>query len=57
MISANRKIGFRPYHDFQKAEALFPSSCNQRYDRSPVQESHEQVGGRRKIDPVGSGTE
>ena len=57
MISADRKTGFRPYHDFQKADALLPSSCNQRYDRSPVQESHEQVGGRRKIDPVGSGTE
>ena len=52
--SANRKASFRPYYGFQEAEALLPSPCNQCYDKLPAQESHEQVGSRRTIDPVDS---
>ena len=54
MISADRKASFRPYHGFQEVEALLPSSCNHCYNRPPAQESHEQAGSRRTIDPVGS---
>ena len=57
MIFANRKASFCPNHSFQEAEALLPSPCNQRYDRPPAQESHEQAGSRRTIDPVGSRTQ
>ena len=54
MISADRKVSFRPHHGFQKAKALLLSTCNQCYDRPPTQESHEQVGSRWTIDLVGS---
>ena len=57
MISTNRKVSFRPYHGFQEAKALLPNPCNQCYDRPPAQESHEQAGSRRMIDPVGSRTQ
>ena len=57
MISANRKANFHPYHGFQEAEALLPIPCNQCYDKPPTQESHEQAGSHRTIDPVGSQTQ
>ena len=56
MISTNEKISIFIGNSTKKAQALFSSSCDQRPNKSPTKEGHEQVGGYWAINLVGGGT-
>ena len=53
MIRTDRKVGFCANHIIKKIEALLPSSCHQRHDGPPAEESNEQVRSYRTVDPMG----
>ena len=52
-IPTDREVGFCTDHSIKKFEALLPSSCHQRHDKPPAEESNEQVRGRRTVDSMG----
>ena len=53
MIPADRKVGFCADHNIKEFEALLPSSCYQRHDGPPAEESNEQVRSSRTVDLIG----
>ena len=56
MISTHGKACIFIGDSSKEAQALFSSSCNQRLDRPPTQEGHEQVGGHWMTNPMDNRT-
>ena len=52
-IPTDREVGFYADHSIKEVEALLPSSCHQRHDGPPAEESNEQVRNFGTVDPVG----
>ena len=53
MIPIDRKVSFCADHNIKEVEALLPSSCHQRHDGPPTEESNEQVRSCQTVDPMG----
>lgn len=54
MVSSNGKVSIFIGNSSEKAQALFPSLCDQHLDKPPTEEGYEQAGDCWTIDLVGS---